>query len=76
MYVQTEYANKIAKAENDEALEKVRQSGKTQVYTPTPAERLALKKAMAKVHKEMESRMGKEIIESVYKETGYDPSKL
>ena len=72
----TEYANKIAKEENDEALAKVRQSGKTQVYQPTPAERLALKKAMAKVHKEMESRIGKETIEAVYKETGFDPTKL
>ncbi len=72
----TAYANKIAKEENDAALEKVRQSGKTQIYQPTPAERLALKKAMAKVHKEMESRIGKETIEAVYKETGFDPNKL
>ena len=72
----TDYANKIAKEENDQALEKVRLSGKTQIYVPTPAERLALKKAMAKVHKEMESRIGRETIEAVYKETGYDPSKL
>ena len=56
----TVYANKIAKEENDGALEKVKASGKTQVYVPTPAERLALKKAMVQVHKEMESRIGKE----------------
>jgi C4-dicarboxylate-binding protein DctP len=72
----TDYANKIAKEENDTALEKVRASGKTQVYTPTAAERLALKKVLVKVHKEMESRIGKETIEAVYKETGFDPSKL
>jgi C4-dicarboxylate-binding protein DctP len=72
----TVYANKIAKEENDQALDAVRKSGKTQVYTPTPAERLAIKKAMVKVHKEMEPRIGKEMIESVYKETGFDPAKL
>jgi C4-dicarboxylate-binding protein DctP len=72
----TDFANKIAKEENDQALEKVRQSGKSQVYVLTAPERLALKKAMAKVHKEMESRIGRETIEAVYKETGYDPSKL
>lgn len=72
----TDYANKIAKEENDQALEKVKASGKTQVYTPTPAERMAIKKAMVKAHKEMESRIGKEVIEAVYKETGFDPSKL
>jgi C4-dicarboxylate-binding protein DctP len=72
----TVYANKIAKEENDSALEKVKASGKTQVYTPTPAERLALKKAMVPVHQEMESRIGKDVIESVYKATGFDPGKL
>jgi C4-dicarboxylate-binding protein DctP len=72
----TDYANKIAREENDTALENVRKSGKTQIYKPTSAERLALKKAMAKVHKDMESRMGKEIIEAVYKATAFDPNKL
>jgi C4-dicarboxylate-binding protein DctP len=72
----TAYANKIAKEENDTALEKIKASGKTQVYVPTPAERLALKKAMLKVHKEMEPRIGKDVIDAVYKATGFDQSKL
>ena len=72
----TAFANKIAKEENDGALEKVKASGKTQVYVPTAAERLALKKAMVPVHKEMESRIGKDVIDSVYKATGFDPGKL
>lgn len=72
----TRYANQIAKVENDQALDAVRKSGKTQVYTPTPQERLALKKALVKTHVEMESRIGKELIQSIYKETGFDPNKL
>ncbi|MDD5027993.1 MAG: TRAP transporter substrate-binding protein [Rhodoferax sp.] len=72
----TVYANKIAKSKNDDAIAAVRASGKTTVYTPTAAERMALKKAMVKVHKEMESRIGKETIDSVYQATGFDPSKL
>jgi C4-dicarboxylate-binding protein DctP len=72
----TRYANQIAKIENDKALEEVRKSGKTQIYTPTPQERLALKKAMMKTHVEMESRIGKDLIQSIYKETGFDPAKL
>jgi C4-dicarboxylate-binding protein DctP len=72
----TEHANKIAQAENEASLDAVRKSGKTTVYTPTPAERLEFKKATAKVHKEMESRIGKETIDAVYKETGFDPAKL
>jgi C4-dicarboxylate-binding protein DctP len=72
----TDYANKIAQEENDAALEAVKKSGKSQVIVLSPAERLALKKAMLKVHKEMESRIGKDMIEAVYKATGFDPNKL
>ena len=72
----TTYANKIAQEENDSSMAKVKASGKTDVYTPTPQERMALKKAMIKVHKEMESRIGADTLREVYKETGFDPSKL
>jgi len=72
----TDYANKIAQEENDAALEQVKKSGKSQVIVLTPQERLGLKKAMLKTHKEMESRIGKEMIDAVYKETGFDPAKL
>ncbi|HKG84038.1 MAG TPA: TRAP transporter substrate-binding protein [Beijerinckiaceae bacterium] len=72
----TEFANKIAQEENDAALDHVKKSGKSQVVVLAPQERLALKKAMLKTHKEMESRIGKEMIDAVYKETGFDPAKL
>jgi C4-dicarboxylate-binding protein DctP len=70
------YANKIAKEQNDKDLEAVKKSGKTQVHTPTAEERMAFKKALAPVHAKMESRIGKDLIQSVYKETGFDPNKL
>jgi len=69
----TVYANTIAKQENDQALEKVKASGKTQVYVPTAQEKAAWKKALAPVHKEMESRIGKDTIQAVYAETGFKP---
>ena len=72
----TTYANKIAQEENDLSLEGVKKSGKTTVYTPTPEERLALKKAMAPVHTKMADRVGKETLDTIYKETGFDPAKL
>lgn len=72
----TRYANQIAKLENDKALDAVRKSGRTEVYTPTAQEKLAFKKAMIKTHTEMESRIGKDLIRNIYKETGFDPSKL
>jgi len=72
----TAYANQIAKEENDKALEGVRASGKTEIYTPTAEEKAALKKALVPVHKKMESRIGADLIQSIYKETGFDPAKL
>jgi C4-dicarboxylate-binding protein DctP len=67
----TKYADDIAKKENDDAIEAVRKSGKTQILTLTAEEKAAWKKALAPVHKENEGRIGKDIIEAVYKETGF-----
>jgi C4-dicarboxylate-binding protein DctP len=72
----TAYANKIAQEENDMALEGVKKSGKTTVYVPTKDERMAFKKAMAPVHIKMADRVGKDLLQSIYKETGFDPNKL
>src|SRR5450755_4390884 len=72
----TDFANKIAKEQNDQDLEAVKSSGRTQVYTPTKEERLAFKKVLVPVHKKMESRIGPELIKAIYKETGFDPGKL
>ena len=72
----TVYANKIAQEENDKSLAGVKQSGKTLVYQPTPEERLAIKKAMVSVHTKMADRVGKETLQIIYKETGFDPAKL
>lgn len=72
----TRYANQIAKAENDQALEAVKKSGKSEIITLTPEQKRAWKKAMVKVHEQMADRIGKEFIEAVYKETGFDPKQL
>ena len=72
----TAYANQIAQDENDQALEAVKKSGKTTIYTPTAEERQALKKALIPVHEKMAGRVGKETIQEVYKATGFNPAKL
>ncbi|MBK6631987.1 MAG: TRAP transporter substrate-binding protein [Betaproteobacteria bacterium] len=72
----TKYANSIAKEENDKAMEEVRKSGKSEVLVPTAEQKMAMKKAMVKVHQQMADRIGKESIDTVYKATGFDPSKL
>ena len=69
----TRYANDIAKKENDDALEAVRKSGKTQILQLTAEEKAALKKALVVVHKENESRIGRDIIQQVYQATGFTP---
>lgn len=72
----TVVANDVAKKDNEEALEKVRTSGKTAVYKPSLAERFLLKKAMVPVHKQMASRIGQETLDEIYKVTSFDPTKL
>jgi C4-dicarboxylate-binding protein DctP len=72
----TRYANQIAKVENESALDAVKKSGKTAVYAPTKEERLAFKKALVPVHQKMEGRIGKEVIQAVYKDIGFKPDSL
>ena len=71
----TTYANAIASTENIQALEKIKASGKTTVYTLTPAETAEWKKALAPVHKEMESRVGKATIDAAYKAASFVTAK-
>jgi len=72
----TTYANDIAKKENDDALDAVRKSGKSQIHTLSAEEKKAWKKALIGVHKEQTDRIGKDTIEAIYKATGFDPAKL
>lgn len=72
----TEYANRIAKEKNDADLEKVKAAGTTRVHVATRAERLALKKALVPVHAQMEQRIGRELIQAIYRATGFDPDRL
>ena len=64
----TQYANAIAQLENDTALEAVKKSGKTTVYTLTDKERAEWLKALMPVQRDMEGRIGKELIQGVQKE--------
>jgi C4-dicarboxylate-binding protein DctP len=69
----TKYANDIAKKENEDALEAVRKTGKTEIITLTPEQKAAMKKALIVVHKDNEARVGKDTLAEVYKETGFKP---
>jgi len=69
----TKFANDIAKKENDDALEAVKKTGKTQILTLTADEKAQMKKALIPVHKENEARVTKELIQQVYQATGFKP---
>lgn len=71
----TTYADDIAKKENDDTLDKIKATGKTQIIALTPAERTQWKQALVKVHHQQESRVGKDTIEAIYKATGFDLAK-
>ncbi|HSD36182.1 MAG TPA: TRAP transporter substrate-binding protein [Rhodocyclaceae bacterium] len=72
----TAYANKIALQKNEEDVDAVRKSGKTTIIVPNAAERLEMKKVLAPVHKQHAARIGNDLLQSIYKETGFDPDKL
>lgn len=64
----TKYANAIAQQENEDAMEAVKASGKTTVYNLSDKEKAEWRKALLHVHKEMEDRIGKDLINAVNKE--------
>jgi C4-dicarboxylate-binding protein DctP len=67
----TVYADALAATENAMALDKIKASDKTTVYTPTAAELDEWKKALMPVHQEMASRVGQPTIDAVYKAAGF-----
>ncbi len=69
----TTYANAIAQTENQQAFEKIKASGKTTIYTLTPAEVNEWKLALMPVHKEMASRVGMATVEAAYKAAAFVP---
>jgi C4-dicarboxylate-binding protein DctP len=72
----TKFTNEDALKDNEGALAKVKATGKTEILTLSKEERAVWKRALLKVHKEMESRVGADIIQAVYKETGFNPAKV
>ena len=64
----TAFTNDIAQKENDEALDEIKKSGKSQIITLTAAEKAAWRKALEPVYTEMTSRVGKQILAEFEKE--------
>jgi C4-dicarboxylate-binding protein DctP len=69
----TEFFDETAAKDNDDALEKIKASGKIQVHVLTDAEKRAWVAKLMPVHKEMQSRFGKDFIDKIYKASGFTP---
>ena len=66
----TAYTNDIAQKENDDALEAMRKSGKTEIVELNAEQKAAWRKALDPVYAEMSSRVGKDTIAEFQKEAG------
>lgn len=71
----TAHANRIAREKNEEDLARVRAAGTTEVHVPTPAERLALERALVPVHAQMAERLGSDLVRAVHAATRFDPER-
>ena len=65
----TKFVNDSAQKDNDDALAKIKATGKTDVYMPTDAEKAEWRKALLPVQQEMASRIGKDVIDAVNAES-------
>jgi C4-dicarboxylate-binding protein DctP len=69
----TEFGNGQSAKENDDALELIKKSGKTEIVTLTQDQDEAMRKAMMPVYKDVASRVGQPLIDEFLKETGRGP---
>jgi C4-dicarboxylate-binding protein DctP len=65
----TEYGNSQSAKENDDALEAMAKSGKTELIKLTPQQDEAMRKAMMPVYKDVAGRVGQPLIDEFLKET-------
>ena len=69
----TEFGNGASAQDNDEALDAIKKSGKSEIITLTPEQDEAMRKAMMPVYKDVASRVGQPLIDEFLKETGRGP---
>jgi C4-dicarboxylate-binding protein DctP len=66
----TAYEREIAPTENEAALAAVKRAGTTEIHVLTPEQRAAWQEALRPVHRQFESRIGGDLLRSVYEAVG------
>ena len=64
----TAYQFELSAREQDDDLAKIKAANRAQVYDLTDAEKAAWRAALLPVHKQMEARIGKDVIDAIYRE--------
>ena len=64
----TTYQFELSFKDQTDSLNKIKAASRAQVYELTDTEKVEWRAALLPVHKQMESRIGKDVIEAVYKE--------
>jgi C4-dicarboxylate-binding protein DctP len=72
----TDFFNATAAKDNDEALEKIKASGRVEFHYLTDEEKKAWIAKLMPVHTEMQSRFGKDFIERIYKASGFTAPQI
>jgi C4-dicarboxylate-binding protein DctP len=64
----TLFANAVSQQDNDEALARIRDSGRIQIIELSPAERAEWRAALEPVYRDMAARVGADLIKDIRKE--------
>ena len=70
-----DYGNAASTKDNADAVVAIRATGKTEITVLTPAQKEEWRQVLLPVHKEVEGRIGKDLIQQVYKTTGFGGAK-
>lgn len=69
----TQFNNSHSQRESADAMEAIRKTGMTTIYKPTSQEMDQWRQALLPVHKKMQDRIGKGLLDAVYKDLGQRP---
>jgi C4-dicarboxylate-binding protein DctP len=72
----TDFFNETAARDNEEALEKIKASGRVEFHYLTDEEKKAWIARLMPVHKDMQSRFGKDFIERIYQASGFTAPQM